>query len=152
MNECLVARERSQGGFTLPELLVALAIIAAAVAIAFPLSGSASTSAALRASAHDLVAAARLARISAMQSGHSNALILDQQSGTYWVPGVVPPRSLKGPFRLELSEGRANRRLAADRIVFEPDGTSSGGTVTLITRGQRIAIDVDWVAGSARVR
>jgi general secretion pathway protein H len=37
------------------------------------------------------------------------------------------------------------------QIVFEPDGSASGGTVVLDDGGRRIAVTADWLTGRVRV-
>ena len=82
-----------EDGFSLIELLVGLALLAAAATMATPLLRSAFEPQALRSSATELASTARSARAAAVRSGAEQAFLIDTSSGRYWVEGSVAPRA-----------------------------------------------------------
>jgi len=60
------------------------------------------------------------------------------------------PKVYTLPSRLDLSLFTAQSELVRDQtgsIRFFPDGSSTGGRVTLAAGDSKLAVDVDWVTG-----
>ena len=111
-------------GFSLLELIVVLAIVAAVSAVAAPHLSGAVRAASLTAGARELAASLRAAR--------SEAVV--QRREVAFVP-------------------RRDPRLAADApaIRFFPDGSSSGGRLTLRADGRSAHVEVDWLTGRVSI-
>lgn len=142
---------RTDAGFTLVEMVVAVAIIAAAVVIAMPMAGGQLPAAGLKAAANDLVSLSRLARSAAMSSGRASELVIDEQARRYWVAGVAAPRPIPPGVSLNVEVPGASPGPRA-AIAFSADGASSGGLVRLRSGRGQIVVEVDWLTGAARQR
>jgi general secretion pathway protein H len=126
-------------------LLIAIAVTAVSMSVASSL-GSARVNAVSR----DLVAALRYTRGQAIVKGKEQVILFNLRDWTY----TVPEHAAK-----KLPEGMELRvRTAAEEQVdddtwgmrFYPDGSSTGGRVTVV-RGQREwQIDVSWLTGEVR--
>jgi general secretion pathway protein H len=139
-------------GFSLLELLVALALIAVLLAVAVP-ALVLPPSVGLR-SAADLVATGlRQARQTAMRDQHPVALLMDVEAHILQVEGGRRLRALPRDVQVELYTAQGEL-LGAGRggIRFYPDGSSTGGRVTLSHRGLRTEVGVEWLTGRIRVR
>ena len=139
------------GGFTLIELLVSLAILGLAVTLIAGYKPPWSRGLGLRATAAELAAGLRLARSEAILSNRPVAFGVDVLAHRYRV-GTATPRSLPVNLSLELLtiSGEARNDREGD-IRFNPDGSSTGGRISLTDGPRRIGVGVDWLTGRVSV-
>jgi general secretion pathway protein H len=138
-------------GFTLVELLVVLVILGliAGLFLRYPLQRSRTLD--LRAAAGQLAAGMRLARAQAIAGNQPVAVVLDLAARSYAI-GDARAQSLPHGLSIELLTVASERTDArrAD-IRFNPDGSSTGGRVSLADGHDRIAVGVDWLTGRVTV-
>jgi len=138
-------------GFTLIELLVSLAVLGLILSLIVGYKPPWSRGLGLRATAAELAAGLRLARSEAILSNRPVVLDLDLTGHRYRV-GTGTPRLLPADLSLELltiSGEALNDREAA--IRFNPDGSSTGGRITLADERRRLSVGVDWLTGRVSV-
>jgi len=143
-------RPRSTG-FSLLELLVALAIAALIAAVTLPALRP-SPVAELRSSAQLVAAELRQTRLDAMDSGRPLALLVDTAQRTLQQQHRQDPRRL--PDNLVIGLSTAQREMLGPHrggIRFWPDGSATGGRVTLESGPLRIRVDVEWLTGRVRI-
>src|SRR5215831_1701244 len=147
-----IRRDRVHGtGFTLIELLVALAVFGLALSLITGFKPPWSRGLGLRATASELAAGLRLARSEAILSNRPVVLDLDLAGHRYRV-GTGTPRHLPADLSLELltiSGEALNGREGT--IRFNPDGSSTGGRISLADGRRRIGVGVDWLTGRVSV-
>jgi general secretion pathway protein H len=138
-------------GFTLIELLVSLAIIGLALTLIAGYKPPWSRGLGLQATAGELAAGLRLARSEAILSNRSVAFDLDLIGHRYRV-GTGTPRHLPADLSLELLtiSGEVLNGREGD-IRFNPDGSSTGGRISLADGRRRIGVGVDWLTGRVTV-
>ena len=138
-------------GFTLFELLVVLAIFAIAGAFIIPALNSGGGTE-LSAGARSLVSALRQSREHAITSGRSDAVIIDVDARAFSSGRSVKPRSFGDDVKVSLFTARSERQgKGKGSIRFFPDGSSTGGRVTLSLESLEVAVDVDWLTGRVRL-
>ena len=145
------ARLRRQHGFTLLELLVVMTVIALITTLAVPMIQNSLPGAKFRAAASDIRNALQQAHASAVRENRESWVQLDADARTYR-RDTGPDIHL--PDGAELSFVTARRELTdalAGRIRFYPDGTSTGGSVTLTFNGRARTIEVDWFDGRIEI-
>src|SRR6516162_11605942 len=139
------------GGFTLIELLVTLAVLGLALTLIAGYKPPWSRGLGLRATAAELAAGLRLARSEAIVNNRPVAFDLDLVGHRYRV-GTGTPRHLPADISLELltiaGEVRNGREGA---IRFNPDGSSTGGRISLADGLRRVAVGVDWLTGRVSI-
>ncbi len=140
-----------QHGFTLIEVIAVLVLIAIVVgSIAFSFSKSLG-GAKIRSSVKDVVAALRYTRGQAIVKGEEKALEVDVEARTYQAPG----KSLVTlPEGLDMKLLTAQSELTEDgkgRIRFYPDGSSTGGRVTILRDTKEWRVEVAWLTGEVRL-
>jgi general secretion pathway protein H len=135
-----------EAGFTLVEMLVVLTILALTTTLVAPLVSGGSEGARLQMAASDLASAFRLTRSAAITRNRE----IDVNKRTF-SSAVVSQRSFapdidaKLTFAAGLGAGRSD-----GGFQFFPDGSSTGGDVTLSLRGTQTTLCVDWLTGVVR--
>src|SRR6516162_4805878 len=139
------------GGFTLIELLVSLAILGLALTLIAGYKPPWSRGLGLQATAGELAAGLRLARSEAILNNRPVLFDLDLIGHRYRVGGGMP-RPLPANLSLELLtiSGQALNGREGD-IRFNPDGSSTGGRISLADGQRRIGVGVDWLTGRVSV-
>jgi general secretion pathway protein H len=138
------------GGFTLLEMLVVIAIVALVAALSIPLLSRMPDGVHLRALSNGLAAALRATRSAAIRLNSETSLVVDVDRRIFQSTVVSPQPiaqdiSTKLTFASGISDGRSE-----GAFHFFPDGSSTGGTVTLSLHGKEEKLCVDWVTGDVR--
>ena len=138
-------------GFTLVEVIAVVALIALAATVVAVSVGGGLTGARVRSASKDLVAALRYTRGQAIVSREAKAMLLDLEARTYTAADRDP---VELPPGMELRLVTARDELVgkgAGRIRFFPDGSSTGGRITLERGESQWRIDVEWLTGEVRL-
>lgn len=144
--------DRGDAGFTLLEALVALTILALAATALAPTFGAARPAAAVDGAARDIAAALKDARAAAVRSGIETAVAVDTEHNTVTPFGASSPRALAPGIGMTLVTLRGEQTGAgAGRLRFYPDGSATGGRITLRQGRHTALVDVDWLTGATRV-
>lgn len=140
-----------QRGFTLIEMIAVLMLVAlVAGAVAFSL-GSNMKGVKTRAAVRDLTAAMRYTRGQAIVKHEQRALEIDVEARTYLAPGrplVELPEGLDMKLLTAASEQTGDSK---GLIRFFPDGSSSGGRVTLKRGDYEWRVEIAWLTGEVRM-
>ena len=139
------------GGFTLIEVIVTLAILAFALVLVVGYRPPWSSGLNLKGTAAELASGLRLARSEAIARNRSVAFDLDLTGRRYRV-GMGAERRLPPNLSIELLTIAGEQQGAAvGDIRFNPDGSSTGGRITLADGQRRMAVGVDWLTGRVSV-
>jgi general secretion pathway protein H len=143
---------RREAGFTLLEVIVVLVLagIIYAILLAVPMRGA--SAADLKASARVLASGLRQAQSMAMVTRQDAVLTLDLDSREFVLAGEKEPRKL--PDGIDLKLYTAQSEVTSDRkgaIRFYPDGSSTGGRITVSAGERKFLVDVDWLTGRVSI-
>jgi general secretion pathway protein H len=143
---------RDQRAFTLLEVLVVLVIgaLAYAVVLAVPMRTS---GAELKSGARAIAAALRQAQATAMSTRRDTLVTIDLDERAFLVTGEPNARPL--PKAIDLKLYTAQQEVTSERrgsIRFYPDGSSTGGRVTVAMGERKYLVDVDWLTGRVSIR
>jgi general secretion pathway protein H len=147
-----MAHRRRSRGFTLLEVLMVLVIAAAGYALVVRFTGAGVSGAELKSAARAVAAGLRDARGTAIATQESAAMLVDLDRRTIEAPGGKPHAL---PERLELKLYTAQSEVRDERhgaIRFYPDGSSTGGRVTLAAGERKLLVDVDWLTGRVSIK
>ncbi len=147
---CSPAMRPHQHGFTLIEMLVVLAILGAVIGVVVAHGPVHSAGLEARAAAGALAQTFRAARATAMAKSTTVTVAIDPANREFsadngpvsrFARGVaveVLPPAIKGPGDVRL-------------IKFSPDGSATGGGVSLGVGHRHIQILIDWLSGQVKV-
>lgn len=141
-----------KSGFTLIEMLIVIAISATVLATLVPNFSPAIERTKLHAAARDVSSALRHCRGYAMIKGEDAVFELDTANNVYKITGRKKSYSI--PESIELSLFTTTTETLSDnsgRIRFFPDGSATGGRVTLIGKNQTLVIDINWLTGEIKL-
>ena len=146
-------RSAGADGFTLVELLVVMAILAAVVLMVAPVTSRLVAPQVLRTTASDLAALLRQTRAAAVRSGLEHTMSIDLAARSYWSEGIAPARQLPSGLGLELllPSGGDGTASGVRRIRFQPSGGASGGRIVLRQGARAVQLDIDWLTGGVHV-
>jgi general secretion pathway protein H len=139
-------------GFTLLELMVVLALLGMAYALVPPLFATGVSGVELKGAARQLASGLRKARSHAISTRQEAVLTVDVQRHTFRLTG--DNRTYPLPARVQLSVYTAKSEVPAESlgsIRFYPDGSSTGGRVTVASEKRKFRVDVDWLMGRVTV-
>ena len=145
-------RSRAAAGFTLLELLVVLVLMALVYTVGLPMVSSGMPGTELKGAARQLAAGLRKARSQAVTQKQEAALTVDVEQHRFDVTG--DKRSYALPAKLEISLFTAQSELLRDKvgsIRFFPDGSSTGGRITVSQADRKYHVNVDWLTGQVAV-
>lgn len=143
---------RSVAGFTLLELLVVLALMAMIYGLAAPMISAGMPGTELKGATRQLAAGLRKARSLAVTQKQEAVLTLDVEQRRFTLTGDKREYAL--PTKLELSLYTAQSELLRDKvgaIRFYPDGSSTGGRITVAFGERKFHVNVDWLTGQVAI-
>jgi general secretion pathway protein H len=150
MSTNLTRHGKFQAGFTLLEMLVVLTILALTATLAIPLLSSGSEGLRLETAASEIATALRFTRSAAIARNTQLVFLIDVDRRTFGSP-VVPRHSFASNILAKVTFGAGVRSATSDGgFKFFPDGSSTGGDVTLSLRGSQTKLCVDWLTGTVR--
>ena len=144
-------KQEAPGGFTLIELLVCIGVLALVAAVVPPLLGNGRDGAALTAASRAIAAALRETRSEAIVHGRPRRFSIDLATGAFRA-GTGPVQKLPAGIRPSLvMAGKERLGETSGAILFFPDGSSTGGALSLVRDRRRLDILVDWRPGGVTV-
>jgi general secretion pathway protein H len=147
-----MARPARQSGFTLLEVIVALVIGAIAYALIAGVPFRGTSAAELKAAARTLASGLRQAQMTAMATRRDALLTLDLDAREFQVAGAQPATRLPEDIELKLYTAQADVATPQrGSIRFYPDGSSTGGRITVASGERKYLVDVDWLTGRVTI-
>ncbi|MGF1614996.1 MAG: GspH/FimT family protein [Gammaproteobacteria bacterium] len=138
-------------GVTLFELLLVLSLLALITAVSVPMLWR-SPAAELKAHAQAVAAGLRRTRDLALTYNRPAAFAVDVNERRFAMEEGRPPYQL--PRSIDLVLYTAHSELSSEAvgaIRFFPDGSSTGGRITLKTDKRQYLVDVEWFTGRVRI-
>ncbi len=141
----------SQVGFSLVELLLVMTLVGVVLAVAGGTIAGNLDSVKVKRASNDLVSALRYTRGRAVVSREEKTLDFNVETLTYQAPDRQPvtlPEDMTVQLRTATSDILDN---STGRIRFFPDGSSTGGRITLIAGQREWRVNVGWLTGEVTV-
>lgn len=138
-------------GFTLIELLAVILIMATMAALVVPQFSRGVSGFRLHRAAREAAALLRQSRSNAIANMDDTSVRIDLRAQNIVVPATGQRFEPPGDVQIRLSADTDARPGGGYVIYFYPDGTSSGGALTLVADQRTQSISVDWLTGRIRV-
>jgi general secretion pathway protein H len=141
-----------QAGFTFLELILVIGLGAAIFGILLSFAPRGASSADLKAAARAVASGLRQAQSTALATRRDTVLSMDLDERSFTFTGASRTHTL--PEGVELKLFTAQSEVQSERkggIRFHPDGSSTGGRVTLATGPRQYTVDVDWLTGKVTI-
>lgn len=134
-------------GFTLLELLVVLLLMTLIVGVVPPMLSGGMASAEVKGAARQLAAALRYARSEAIVQQRESALVLNVERRRYKISGLRREYQLADKLQISVVTAQQLADGTRGAIRFYPDGSSTGGRISVGDGKRNYLIDVDWLTG-----
>ena len=142
--------DTSQGGFTLIELVVVIALLALVAAIAVPSAGRLIDLSSPSDDVERLAAALRQARMAAIVEGRPRHVFIDP-AHRKWRHGK-DVRTFDSIASITTAVPPVGRRAnGMSSIVLLPDGSATGGRIALGDGHRRRIVTIDWLTGNVAI-
>lgn len=146
----MLVTQNTKNGFTLVELLVVMLVFGLLISLAPAAFKRVLPGLEMKSSARELASVFRDARNRAIRDNHATAVVIDVQEKIYQAEGQSIP--LPQGFEIKLFTAESEKLSeSSGRIRFFPDGTSTGGRVTLETDDTAYYIVADWLSGRVEI-
>ncbi|MBF0327662.1 MAG: prepilin-type N-terminal cleavage/methylation domain-containing protein [Nitrospirae bacterium] len=143
---------KKTGGFTLLELMIVLVLISLILGLSAALFTKTLGKSSMDATARDIIAAVRAARVLAQNNGVSQNIVFDLETKRYSIEGRSEKVLSSGigikiidPLYGEVIKGKYS-------LTFHPGGAVEGGTIVLSDTNRRINIHMDPVIGAVEMK
>ncbi len=134
-------------GFTLLEMIIVLVILGLVMGLALTRGPMRGPMLEATAAAREIAQTLRLARSSAIANNRTVTVVVDVAQRSFRVD-AAPPRVLPAGVTVSVTAVAGETRGAnLGAISFEPDGSSSGGRIELVTGTHHLQVGVDWLTG-----
>lgn len=139
------------------EMILVMALIAAASLLAVAAFGGGMQGMKLRAGAKDVAAQMRFARAVAISSGQPQDVIIDPAS-RHWQGAKGRSGDLPDVGEVVFTGARAGQfdpggnNEGKGTVRFFPDGAATGGRVRLLANGGGWDVDVGWLTGDVKLK
>jgi general secretion pathway protein H len=143
---------RHSQGFTLLEMILVLVVAGVVAAVAVPNFQPAIARMQVQSATRDVASALRHTRGQALSRGRIEEFVLNVNQHYYKVGGRQKPYALPSMVKLSLFTADFLQSEGQGSIIFYPDGSASGGRVTLEGAGKTFLVDVNWLTGAVVVR
>jgi general secretion pathway protein H len=143
---------RAATGFTLLEMMVVLVLMLMVYALAMPMISAGMPGTELKGAARQLAAGLRKARSLAVTQKQEAVLTIDVEQHRFDLSGDT--RSYALPAKLDISLFTAQSEMVREKvgaIRFYPDGSSTGGRITVGYGDRKFNVNVDWLTGQVAV-
>ena len=134
-------------GFTLIELIAVIVLLAIVMSVVTFSFSKSLASARIRAASQDLVAALRYTRGQAIVKNKQEVLALDLANNSYQAPDKASVTLPKGMVLQLTTAEREQTGANSGDIRFFPDGSSTGGHISVLLDQREWRINVAWLTG-----
>jgi len=133
-------------------MLLVLAIAVIAMMVVLPNLSRGLAAAEMRSATRDIASSLRYSRGYAIASGKESEFNIDVKSNRYSVSGRTKQYAVSDTIQLKLLTVDAEIKNEGQGVIrFYPDGSSTGGRITLETEDRTRIVDINWLTGQIEI-
>lgn len=137
-----------QAGFTLVEVMIVVAILAAVMSAAAQFAAPRGTNVSLKAATQLIASKLRNARNAAILGRRQHKVFFDVAKRSIWADFGDGALKIDNRIRMTITAAAGERRSKSITSVrFFPNGGATGATVKLLTESQANEVRVNWLTG-----
>ena len=148
---CNRSMNSANKGFTLIELLVVMVIGGIMISAVASSIGSGNKSTVIKGAAREVSSALRYARGHAMTHRKESIFELNLENNYYQLTGKDKTYKLAKDIEITLDIAQSQIQDSRGAIRFFPDGSSTGGRITLEIEENKRQLDVNWLTGQVEI-
>jgi general secretion pathway protein H len=137
-------------GFTLLEMLMALALVALIGALTVPLLRGSSNDKLFDVAVRDLIGALRTTRLEAIRANTEKTFVIDPNNRSAHIEGSAHRKVLPPSLNIDITATAADLSASSVRLRFFADGSASGGRIRLSNGTRSAVITIDWLTGHVK--
>ena len=137
--------------FTLIEILIVMGLLALALAVVTPRLSGTIAATQVKSSARNLMGVLRYTRQRAVSSGEQATVDFDLESKIYSYGDNREKRFPNGADVTVVTAQSEQRSELHGAIRFFPDGSSTGGRITLEGATRTLDVNVEWLTGDVQI-
>ncbi len=140
-------------GFSLIELLLVIVIIGIMITVVASNAGSGNQPTVLKSASREIASAIRYARGVAMTNRKESIFQFDLEENTYQMTDKNKIFKLSKDIEvtLDVAQSQIQDDGSAGAIRFFPDGSSTGGRITLEIADMKRQLDINWLTGQVEI-
>ena len=140
-------------GFTLLELIIVILLVALMVGMVSPLIIRSIQRSEVNQVGKNLLAALRKVRAHALITNNEQVITFSFDNNSYSIPSNNKKTIVPADYKVKLltAESELNTEDNTGNIRFFPDGSSTGGQISLESENKKIIINIDWLTGSVNI-
>lgn len=139
-------------GFTLLELMIVLVVAGLMLALVPPMFSRGVSASTLNAAASEIAAAMRAARAQAISGQRETLLTVDVSKRQYRISSKRKTEAINRAIKVKLDTVKSEQLSeTVGRFRFFPDGSATGGQVTLTGGKKKAVVDLNWLTGRVAV-
>ena len=152
VSDTAIRCRRRQAGFSLFELLIALTLVIAILALIPAYLSKGISAAELKSSVRQIGSGLQAARSEAISRNSQRVFVVDVDERQFFIGANGAANQLAKTLDLTLKTAESER-ISDTRggIRFFPDGSSTGGEVLVASDGRTLKIAVNWVTGKVAI-
>jgi len=142
-----------ESGVTLLEMIVVLVIISISLIIVAPNFKSSNINAASQYKIKEIMTLMSDTRNQAIRKNKEFVFFIDVENKQYWSSSALPKKNILTDFEVKVLAAETEYlNEMTGGIRFYPDGSSTGGTISLNRNNESHHINVDWLTGHTNLR
>jgi general secretion pathway protein H len=139
-------------GFTLLELMIVLVVAGLMLAVVPPILSRGVSASTLNAAASEIAAAMRAARAQAISHQRETLLTMDVAKRQYRISNKRKTEAINRAIKVKLDTVKSEQLSDnVGRFRFFPDGSATGGQVTLSGGKKKAVVDLNWLTGRVAI-
>ena len=148
----MVQSEKLISGFTLIEIMIVLVLAALVMGVVVPRFSSGTAAIQFRSATKEIASGLRYIRMQAVTNNQETEFIFNLDENYYQLSGRDKEYRIPEDIAVTIyTAASLDRNNQQGVIRFFPDGSSTGGRITLETENYKRLVDVNWLTGQVKI-
>jgi general secretion pathway protein H len=148
----VIRYKKPNSGFTLIEILIVLVLAVLVMAVVVPRFSSGTAAIKFRSAVKEIASGLRYIRMQAVTKNQETEFIFNLDENYYQLSGRENKYQIPNDITVTVYSAASQDSYNTQGVIlFFPDGSSTGGRITLEIEEQKRLIDVNWLTGQVEI-